>query len=289
MLRLSFCAAALAALASVVPLEAQIPAGWVNPVKKTLAEGGVVFGGTVTAANLDTAAVMANAGFDFLWIEGEHSPITLETTRNIILATRGLKAVPFSRVPVNELWTAKRVLDIGSLGVIFPFTSTAELARQAVAACRYAPEGLRGAGPSLAMLRWPVPNYPEWANRNVMVVVIIEQKRAIEQIEEIAAVPGIDVLFIGTNDLSFSYGLAGNARAPVVQEAIRRVLAAAAKHNIPVGGPAGSAAQIRSMIQQGFRFIQGPSDLSLLRVAAQDFFENLKREGVERKEPVPLY
>jgi 2-keto-3-deoxy-L-rhamnonate aldolase RhmA len=290
MLRHFSCITALvAAPALLTAIQAQIPADWANPVKKTLAEGGVVFGGTITAANIDTAAVVANAGFDFLWIEGEHSPITLETTRNMILATRGLKAVPFTRVPVNELWTAKRVLDIGSLGVIFPFTSTPELARQAVAACKYAPEGLRGAGPSLAMLRWPVPNYTEWANRNVMVIVIIEQKRAIEQIEEIAAVPGIDVMFIGTNDLSYSYGLAGNTSAPVVQDAIRRVLAAAAKHRIPVGGPAGSAVQIRSMIQQGFRFIQGPSDLSLLRMAAQDFFANLKREGVERKEPIPLY
>jgi len=261
-----------------------------NPVKKVLDSGGMVFGGTVTTANLDTAAAMANAGFDFLWIEGEHSPITLETTRNIILTTRGLKAVPFTRVPVNEVWTAKRMLDVGSLGVIFPFTSTPELARQAVAACKYPPEGVRGSGPSLAMLRWPVPGgYPQWANRNVMVIVIIEQKQAVERIAEIAAVPGIDVLFIGTSDLSYSYGTRGDRSAPVVQDAVRRVLAEAARHKIPVGGPAGSPAQIRAMVQQGFRFIQGPSDLSLLRAAAQDFFLNLKKEGVEHTEPIPLY
>lgn len=267
------------------------PAGdWVNPVKKTLQAGGVVFGGTITAANLDTASAMANAGFDFLWIEGEHSPITLETTRNIILATRGMKAVPFTRVPVNELWTAKRVLDIGSLGVIFPFTSTPDLARQAVAACKYPPEGLRGAGPTLAALRWPAPGgYPQWANRNVMVIIIIEQRKAIEQIEEIAAVPGIDVMFIGLNDLSYSYGVGGKTDAPVVQDAVARVLAAAARHKIPVGGPAGSPALIKKMIGQGFRFIQGPSDLSLLQMAARDFFGSLKKEGVERKEPIPLY
>ncbi|MCC6862374.1 MAG: aldolase [Bryobacterales bacterium] len=265
------------------------PADSVNPVKRVLDSGGIVFGGTITAANLDTAAVMANAGFDFLWIEGEHSPITLETTRNMILATRGLKAVPFTRVPVNETWTAKRMLDIGSLGVIFPFTSTPELARQAVAACKYPPEGVRGSGPSLAMLRWPVQGYPQWANRNVMVIVIIEQKEAVERIAEIAAVPGIDVLFIGTSDLSYSYGTRGNSSAPAVQDAVRKVLAEGTRRRIPVGGPAGSPAQIRAMIQQGFRFIQGPSDLSLMRAAAQDFFTNLKKEGVEHKEPIPLY
>ena len=110
------------------------PGALVNPLKIALAEGKYVIGTTVTVASVETAAQVAAMGFDFLWIEMEHSPITLETLRNIVLATRGLKAVPITRVPVNELWTAKRVLDAGSLGVIFPFCSTPELAQQAAAA-----------------------------------------------------------------------------------------------------------------------------------------------------------
>jgi 2-keto-3-deoxy-L-rhamnonate aldolase RhmA len=104
-------------------------------------DGKVVIGATVTAANPDVAATLAGAGFDFLWIEMEHSPLTLETARSMILATRGLMAMPFIRVPVNEPWMAKRALDIGGLGVIFPFTSTRELAEQAVKACKYPPPG----------------------------------------------------------------------------------------------------------------------------------------------------
>ena len=98
--------------------------------------------------------MQAALGFDFLWIEMEHSPITLETLRNIILATRGLKAVPIVRVPVVELWTAKRVLDMGALGVIFPFCSTPELAKLAVAACKYPPHRAAGfrTGPGIAAL-----------------------------------------------------------------------------------------------------------------------------------------
>lgn len=268
---------------------AQIPSDFVNPVKKTLKSGGVVIGATLQAANLDTMAIMANAGFDFLWIEGEHSPITLETTRNMILMTQGRKAVPFTRVPVNELWTAKRMLDIGSLGVIFPFTDTPELARQAVAACKYPPEGKRGVGPALATLRWPVQGgYPKWANDNVMVIVIIERPMAVEQVEEIAAVPGIDVLFIGLNDLSYGYGTPGNLTSPKMQDAVKRVMAAGKKHGIPVGGPGGPA-DIKRMIAEGYRFIQGPSDLNLLQNAARDFFGGLKSEGIEKKEPFPLY
>ncbi len=267
----------------------QLAPDWINPVKKTLDGGGIVIGGTVTASSVDTMAVMANAGFDFLWLEGEHSPLTLETMRNMILMTQGRKAVPFTRVPVNELWTAKRMLDIGSLGVIFPFTDTPELAKQAVAACKYPPEGRRGVGPGLATLRWPAPGgYPQWANKNVMVITIIERRIAVEQIEEIAAVPGIDVLFIGLNDLSYSYGVPGQLTAPVIKDAVERIMLAGKKHGIPVGGP-GGAADIKRMMAEGYRFIQGPSDLSLMQTATRDFFSSLKTAGVEKKEPVPLY
>jgi 2-keto-3-deoxy-L-rhamnonate aldolase RhmA len=207
----------------------------------------------------------------------------------MILMTQGRKAVPFTRVPVNELWTAKRMLDIGSLGVIFPFTDTPELAKQAVASCKYPPEGKRGVGPGLATLRWPAQGgYPQWANKNVMVITIIERPIAVEQIEEIAAVPGIDVLFIGLNDLSYGYGVPGQLNAPVMKDAVKRIMQAGKKFGIPVGGPGGPA-DIKRMIAEGYRFIQGPSDLSLMQTAARDFFANLKAAGVEKKEPVPLY
>ena len=134
-----------------------VPPFWENPVKKTLREGKPVFGITITVSSVEIAAQAAYMGYDFLWLEMEHSPITLETVRHIVLATRGLKAVPFARVPVNELWTAKRVLDNGVLGVVFPFSSTPELARQAAAACKYPPAGRRGSGARLAAFRWPAP------------------------------------------------------------------------------------------------------------------------------------
>lgn len=251
-----------------------------NPVKKALKEGKVVIGATVTAANADVAATLAGVGFDFLWLEMEHSPLTLETARTMILATRGLKAMPFTRVPVNEPWLAKRVLDIGSLGVIFPFTSTRELAEQAVKSCKYPPLGLRGYGPSLAAPRWGLSgaDYAKFANENVMVIVIIEQKLAIDNIEEIAAVPGIDVLFIGANDLSYSLGVGGNINAPVVEEAMSKVLVAAKKHNLPVGFPSGNPTEINKRIAQGFRFFQASSDLAMMSVGARDLLSKVPRE-----------
>ncbi len=263
--------------------------GWENPVRKLLREGKPVIGLTLTAGCPEIAAQAANMGFDFLWIEMEHSPITLETARNMILAMRGLKAVPFTRVPVNELWTAKRVLDIGSLGVMFPFSSTPELARQAVAACKYPPEGLRGSGPGLAAFRWQSPEgYHAFANRNVMVVVIIEQGRAVEQIEEIAAIPGIDVLFIGTSDLSFSLGVGGQTDHPMVKEAVAKVVAAAKRNHVAVGRPAANAEAIAKGIDEGFLFFQAPSDMVVLAAGARALLQPFGKSGFDPKTQ-PLY
>ena len=113
---------------------------WRNPVRARLEAGDPVLALTVTTSNLEVAALGATLGFHFLWVEMEHSPITLETLRNMVLATRGLPACVFARVPVVELWTAKRVLDQGVSGVIFPFTSTPELAHRAAQACKLSPD-----------------------------------------------------------------------------------------------------------------------------------------------------
>ena len=123
---------------------------WQNPVRARLEAGEIVIGATITTPSIESAALIATLGFDFLWVEMEHSPITLETLRAIVLATRALPAMVFARVPVIELWTAKRVMDQGVTGVIFPFASTPERARTAAAACRYPPHGERGSGPVLA-------------------------------------------------------------------------------------------------------------------------------------------
>jgi len=250
-----------------------------SALRKALAEGRPVVGATVTVPNVDTALALANAGFDFLWIEMEHAPISLESLREILLATRGAKAVPVTRVPANEVWLAKRVLDAGSLGVVFPFTSTRELAERAVAACRYPPLGVRGFGPALALSRYGMgaADYVRFANENVVVVVIIEQKEAVENIEAIASVPGIGVLFVGVNDLSYSLGVAGRTRDPLVEQALAKVLDAGRRHGIPVGYPTGDPTEINRRIAQGFRFFQASSDVGLMAGAARDMLSKVER------------
>jgi 2-keto-3-deoxy-L-rhamnonate aldolase RhmA len=252
------------------------PSNWVSPVKKKLREGRPVIAATITTSSIEIAAHTATLGFDFLWIEMEHSPITLETLRHIVLATRGLPALPFARVPVNELWTAKRVLDQGVSGVMFPFCSTPELARQAAASCHYPPVGRRGSGPGLAKICWPEPDrYADSADENVTVIVVIEEACAVEQIDEIAATPGIDVLFIGTSDLSFSLGLRGDQKHPKLHDAIARVVDAGKRHGKALGRPAGSPELMKKYIQQGFQLFQAPTDIGFLTAGAKAYLGGL--------------
>ncbi len=251
---------------------------WCNPVRAKLQAGNPVFAITITTNNLDSAVLAANLGFDFLWMEMEHSPITLETLRAAVLATKGCPAAVFARVPVVELWTAKRVLDQGVSGVIFPFCSTPELAQRAAQACKYPPVGLRGSGASLASTTWPeAVGYHDSADANVMVISVIEQASAVERIDEIAATPGVDVLFIGTSDLSFSLGLRGRQGEPLLEEAIGKVVAAAKRHGKVLGRPVGTGEQVPRYREQGFQLFQCVTDLGLMRLGAQRLLETVHR------------
>ncbi len=261
---------------------------WENPVRRRLAAGEPVFGITITTPSLDVAARAATAGFDFLWVEMEHSPVTLETLRNVVLATRSLPAVPFARVPVTETWAAKRVLDQGVHGVIFPFTSTSDLARTAVAACRYPPLGCRGSGAGLATSTWPEPDgYYDSADCNVVVVAIIEEASALDHVEAIASTPGLDVLFVGTSDLSFSMGYRGRQDEPGLQAAIDTIRDAARRHGKAVGRPAATPDQAREFVARGFTFFQTGTDLGFLEAGARRYLEPFRAgPGVTGR---PLY
>jgi 2-keto-3-deoxy-L-rhamnonate aldolase RhmA len=258
---------------------------WRNPVRSRLEAGDPVLALTITTNNVEISAVGANFGFHFLWVEMEHSPITLETLRNMVLATRGLPAMVFARVPVVELWTAKRVLDQGVSGVIFPFCSTPDLALRAAQACKYPPHGRRGSGAGLATNSWPAAgDYYDSADSNVMVITVIEEACAVEHIDEIAATPGIDVLFIGTSDLSFSLGLRGRQDEPTLQSAIDKVAAAAKKHGKFLGRPARSAEQVTEFREQGFHLFQCTTELGLLAMGARQILEPLGIQEIPKEQ-----
>lgn len=256
--------------------------GWgKNRLRARLEAGEFVVGLTITTSNLETAVLGAKLGFDFLWIEMEHSPVSLDALRAIVLATRGLDAAVLARVPVVALWTGKRVLDQGVRGVIFPFVGDAEMAQTAATACRYAPTGLRGSGAGLAASTWFEPGtYYDSADKHMLTVCVIEEKRALEHVDAIAATPGVDVLFIGTSDLSFSLGLRGRQQnEPLLEEAIDTIRAAARRHNKFLGRPAGSAEEVLRYHREGFQFFQSVTELGLMRLGAQKILQSL---GIDR-------
>src|SRR5215469_6294141 len=263
--------------------------GWGNNRLRTRLEAGeFVVGLTITTSNLETAALGAKVGFDFLWVEMEHSPVSLEALRAIVLATRSLETAVLARVPVVALWTGKRVLDQGVRGVIFPFVGDPEMAQTAAAACRYAPVGLRGSGAGLAASTWFEPGtYYDSADKHMLSVCVIEEKRALDQVDAIAGTPGVDVLFIGTSDLSFSLGLRGRQQnEPLLEEAIETIRAAARRHNKFLGRPAGSAEEVLRFHREGFQFFQSVTELGLMRLGAQNILQPLGRDRAKSEESI---
>ena len=250
-----------------------------NRVKELLKAGKPAFGVLMQLPSPPAAEVLAQAGFDWLWIDMEHGPLNLETVHRMIQATKGTDTVPIVRVPWNLHWLAKPILDMGAMGVIMPSVMTPEEAMEAVRALRYPPEGLRGFGPGFAALRWglSVPEYVKMANQEIMAILLIEQIGAVDRINEILSVPGIDVIMIGPYDLSGSMGLLGQVTHPKVEEAIDRVLAAAQKAKIPAGILALTPGEINRRLDQGFQFLIVGTDTGFLAGGAKNILGQIKR------------
>ena len=165
--------------------------------------------------------------------------------------------------------------------MIFPFTGSAEEAACAAAACRYPPVGKRGSGAGAAVRTWPQPgNYYDSADREVVTVCVIEQASALSHIDAIAATPGVDVLFVGTSDLSFSLGLRGRQDEPALDAAIARIVEAARRHGKFLGRPAGTPEAVRSHKEQGFLLFQMPTEIALMESGARQLLNPLGISGI---------
>jgi 2-keto-3-deoxy-L-rhamnonate aldolase RhmA len=244
----------------------------INRVKEMLQAGKVTIGPIVMIPSGPVASLLSRSGFDWLWIDMEHGAISIETAQYMIDATKGSSTVPLVRIPWNHHWLAKPALDAGAMGVITPLVNTKEEAALSVAALRYPPEGVRGFGPlSFAAARWglSVPEYTKVANKEILAIVQIEDIEAVNRIDEILSVPGIDLVFVGMVDLSGSMGLLGQTSHSEVEEAAQKVLAAAKRSRIPAGIMALTPDEINKRIEEGFQFIAVTSDALMLESAAK--------------------
>ena len=206
-----------------------------NPLKEKLKKGEAVIGTFVEIGHPDVTEWLSRVGFDWLLLDQEHAPTSYETLQRMMQAMNGSNCVPMVRPQWNDLVVIKRILDIGAYGVMIPWVSSKEEAENAVRYCKYPPEGIRGWGPRRAGMF--DPDYFKTANDELLITIQIETKKALDNLDEILSVPGIDACYIGPWDLSVSlgFGVPPPWDEPRYLEAYDRVLQTAARHGKPAG------------------------------------------------------
>lgn len=236
-----------------------------NRFKRALAAGTPQIGLWMSLASPTATEVAAGAGFDWLLLDMEHSPNELPDIAHHLRAAEGGTAEPVVRVPWNEPVMVKRLLDIGARSLLFPFVQSAEEAKRAVAATRYPPKGIRGfAGTTRANRYGRVPDYAKRASEEICVLVQCETRKAVADISAIAAVDGIDGIFIGPADLAADMGHLANTQHPDVQAAILD-----AGKRIRESGKAPGFLSLREdesrrVLGAGFVFVAVNTDVALL-------------------------
>ena len=235
-----------------------------------------LLGTMVTLANAASAEVLASLGFDWLFIDAEHGPLETRELAEILRAV-GEKAASIVRVPEAAEVPIKKVLDLGAHGIIVPQVNTAEQAANVVRWARYAPEGSRGVGLARAHgygLRFR--EYLSDANREIAVIVQAEHSRAVENIDAIVRVPGIDAVLLGPYDLSASLGKMGQIDAPDVVAAIDRVTRACRAVEMPLGYFGVTASAVRPYVERGYTLIVAGVDTLYLANGAKALLEELR-------------
>ncbi|MBK5293232.1 MAG: hypothetical protein JJE04_16355 [Acidobacteriia bacterium] len=231
-----------------------------NTAKQKLMEGKKIVGGTVSTNDPNIYCAMANAGFDFLWIEMQHSPLTYQDVAVMIRGCKGASAIPFIRVPDATEGDIQKAVDIGALGIIIPMVETVQEALNAVQYAKYPPVGVRSQGGGQYGAMWGA-DYRPTANENVMIIAMIESPKGVAIADKIAAVPGVDVVFAASTDLSsFSGFKQGDPRYEALVTKIHDAVLEAGKK---LAGP------LAWKDRHGYTFFQGPGESALIQSGAK--------------------
>jgi 2-keto-3-deoxy-L-rhamnonate aldolase RhmA len=242
-------------------------------IRESLLSREVSFGTWIQIGHAAVAEVLAEAGYDWIAVDCEHTDIDVEGFTDLSRGMHGRGPIPLARVRANETLAIRQALDAGAQGVIVPLVNSADEARQAVAAARFPPRGRRGF--SFARMNnygADFDTYAETANQRIAVVVMAESREAVENIDEITSVEGVDGVFVGPYDMSGSYGVPGQTDHERVTEGCRRILKACRRSGKTAGlhvvRPAEGA--IERAVADGFNFIALGVDTVFLRRASQE-------------------
>ena len=258
-----------------------------NKFRNKMRQGQICLGVGITFTDATVTEALCSV-FHFVWIDMEHNALTLETVQAHIMATKGSDTVPLVRVPWNDPVLIKPVLDIGAAGVIVPLIRTADDARRAVAACRYPPDGIRGFGPRRPSnyARFGGPAFCKAANDAIITIVQIEHIDAVNNLDEILAVPGLTAIVVGPNDLSGSMGHMAEPRHPDVLRVIETVIARARQTEIFVGIAIGDDPGVLiEWVDKGMQWLLMGTDFSLMLRSADVVSEQVRNHiGTTGKE-----
>ena len=248
-----------------------------NRLKQLLGQGKYAAGSWVSMCNPLGAEIMGMAGFDWLLVDMEHGAGDYQTLLTQLQAINAAgETTPIVRVQWNDPIVVKRVLDIGAEGVMVPGIRTAEEAEQAVACTKYPPQGFRGIAGVRASKFGQDPTYIKEANDNVAMFLQIETRASVENIEAILSVPGIDVAFVGPNDLAADLGHTGDMTHTEVVEAIAKVEQAANAKGIVLGSVSRNWEQAKALVDKGYRAVSIMGDIPMLVQGAKGAMENFR-------------
>ncbi len=251
-----------------------------NRVKSALKAGEAQVGTWLTGCSTLSARLMARTGFHWLTVDVEHSPVDWETAAAMFGAIADAGGVPLARVPFNSLENVKRALDSGAYGIIFPMCNSREEAEAAVSACKYPPLGNRSVGGNIHALNFDCSpgEYYAHANEEILVIIQAEHRIAVENADAIFSVPGVDVVFVGPNDLlsSMHKTPAMETDDPEFVEALRIVRETADRYGVAPGIHVGSAEAAGRRLKEGWRFIAVSSELGFMQQAAQSVTQTLQ-------------
>jgi 2-keto-3-deoxy-L-rhamnonate aldolase RhmA len=245
--------------------------------RKRLLNGDVLVGTLITIPSAEVAEIMAGVGFDWLFIDTEHSAFNARGAQTILQAV-GQRCPGVVRVPANDEVWIKKALDIGATGIIAPQVNSAADAEAIVRMCKYPPDGTRGVGIGRAhQYGLGFNQYMERANNEIAVILQAETAQALENINEIVKVTGIDAIFIGPYDLSASLGKMGQLTDPEVKQAVETIADACNKAGVRLGIFGAVAEVVAPYIQQGFTLLAIGTDGLLMAQNARETLETLKQ------------
>jgi 4-hydroxy-2-oxoheptanedioate aldolase len=243
-----------------------------NPVKETLRNGGNVIGVFIPIPSPDVVEIAALAGFDFALLDGEHGRIAPGDAYPMLLAAEARDIPAFVRVGENDRQVVLKYLDLGVSGVLIPQTNSPELAKEAVAAMRYAPEGLRGLAGGRTFdygQGTPMAERVPKINERVLSMIQFEHIDALQRLDEILAIPGLDVLVVGPTDLGQSMGYAGQQGRPEVEQVIQQAVDAARAKGVAVATVAVDAEGVNRRLAQGFQMVVANAPGLLMRASKE--------------------